>query len=171
MTEDYVSKVEESQLRELIRESVSKVLGRRLIMEMAYSRSNYKIKADNEFPQVLINWCLVRYCSIIGGSRLKKHWKGELRGHMLNISRYAIKGNDGWEKRLKVFKEIFKENDYYNASFLTLVVANKFVEENINIRSVGFENTIIDCISGFEALFNAILSRDIDLIEEYVESI
>ena len=59
-------KLNEVELRRLIKESVKQVLEskeKQILLEMAFSRKIYKEKVDNEIPQILTNWCLVRYCS------------------------------------------------------------------------------------------------------------
>ena len=61
-------KLNEVELRRLIKESVKQVLEskeKQILLEMAFSRKIYKEKVDNEIPQILTNWCLVRYCSYI----------------------------------------------------------------------------------------------------------
>ena len=140
-------------------------------MEMPYPRGVYKDKVDNEMPQILINWCLVHYCTIINREQLKKHWKGELRGHILTMSRHSIKGNDAPEKRQKVFDEIWYENDYSNPQMMNMAICNKFIEEGIDIQSKEYATTIIDCIQNIQDLFNVVLSRDISAITQYVETI
>lgn len=164
----------ESQLREIIKESVKQVLEakeKHLLMEMPYPRNVYKEKIDNEMPQILINWCLVHYCTQTGEIQLKKHWKGELRGHLSTAARHSIKGNDAPEKRLKVFNEIWEENDYSMPNSMNLTIYNKFYEEGIDTQSDEYATTIIDCIKGIQELFNVILSRNTETITQYVESI
>ena len=164
----------EAQMRERIVESVKQVLEARekhLLMEMAYPRGVYKRKIDDEFPHILINWCLVHYCTITGKPLSKEHWKRELRGHLATASRYSIKGNDAPEKRLKVFNEVWEENDFSTPIAVNLTVHNKFYEEGIDTKSDEYATTLIDCINNAQGIFNAILSRNTDAITQYVETI
>lgn len=167
-------KLSENQLREVIKESVRQVLEARekhLLMEMPYPRKAYKERIENTVPQILINWCLVHYCTITGREQLKKHWKGELRGFLETAARYSIKGNDAPETRLKVFNEVWNEGDYSQPDSMNLAIHNKFYEEGINTKSYEYATTIIDCIKGAQGIFSAILSRNTDTITDYVDTI
>ena len=169
-----VMRITESQLREIVKESVKQVLESRkkhLLMEMPLPRATYKERVDAGLPQIFINWCLVRYRTITETLPYKKHWQGEFRGHMYAISRLSIKGNDSIDTRRKVLSEILSENDYDNPQFLTLTVCNKFIEENLDIESDAFITTISDCIQSIWSIFELILKRDVQEINNYVETI
>lgn len=167
-------KLSESQLRKIIKESVRQVLEARekhLLMEMPYPRKSYKEKIENIIPQILINWCLVHYCTITQREQLKKHWKGELRGFLETAARYSIKGNDALETRLKIFTEVWNEGDFSQPNSMNLTIHNKFYEEGINTKTNEYATVIIDCINKIQEVFNAILSRNTDTIAEYVDTI
>ena len=166
--------MEETRIREIIRESVRKVLEEKkkgLLIEMPYHRGVYKDKINAELPQIFINWCLVRYRTITNTTPNKKHWKEELRGHMFTAARYSLRGNDSVEARLKVFNEILSEEDYNQPQTMNLVICNKFIKERINIKSEQYEQVIIDCINNIETIFNYVLARDVQEIREYGETI
>jgi len=174
MTKKEVVKITETQLREIVKESVKQVLESRkkhLLIEMPLPRATYKERVDAGLPQIFINWCLVRYRTITETLPYKKHWQGEFRGHMYAISRLSIKGNDSIDTRRKVLSEILSENDYDNPQFLTLTVCNKFIEENLDIESDAFITTISDCIQSIWSIFELILKRDVQEINNYVETI
>ena len=137
--------MEETRMRELIRE----------IIEMPYPRGKYKDKVDAELPQVFINYCLVRYRTLTNTEPYKKHWKGD----------------DSIESRRKIFNEILLENDYNMPQFMSLTVCNKFIEEQINIKSEEYEQAVIDCIKSIPDIFELILNRNIDDVKSYVDSI
>lgn len=169
-----MKKITESQLREIVKESVRQVLEtkeKHLLMEMPLPRATYKERVDNGLPQIFINWCLVRYRTITETLPYKKHWQGEFRGHMYAISRLSIKGNDSIDTRRKVLSEILRENDYDNPQFLTLTVCNKFIEEDLDIESDAFAATISDCIQSIWNIFELILKRDVQEINNYAETI
>lgn len=167
-------KINEEHLRAIIRESVQKALEEQekgLLMEMPYPRNVYKEKMDAELPQVLTNWCLVRYRTITGTEQYKKHWKGKVRGHMYTMARFSLKGNDSIDTRRKILYEILNDNDYDDPKYLNLTVCNKFIEEQIDIKSREYETCLIDCINSLNQIFETILSRDIETINQYVETI
>ena len=166
--------MEETKLREIIRESVKKVLEEKkkgLIIEMPYYRGVYKEKVNAVLPQIFTNWCLIRYRTITDTTPYKKHWKDKLRGHMYTAARYSLKENDSVESRLKVFNEILSEEDYDQPHTMNLTICNKFIKERININSEEYEQAIIDCINSIETIFNFILGRDIQKIMGYIETI
>lgn len=166
--------INETELKAIIKETVQKVLNNQknnLLTEMSLRRKDYKERLANELPQVIINWCLVHYCSISGRVYLKEHWKDELRGHIYNMSSLSIKENDSAEKRLKVLRAIWQEDDYDKPDNLTLKVCNKFIKEDIDINSEEYIRVIQDCLHCADALFDVILSRNVETIRNYVETI
>jgi hypothetical protein len=138
---------------------------------MALPRKTYKERIRGLSCQLLENWCLVRYCSLIGQEVYKKHWADELRGHMLSMSRLSIKGNDSVETRQKVFEEVWADDDYDNPQLLTMVVANKFISEGIDVKSKPVTQCIMDCINAKSNIIKVILLRDIEKITQYVQSL
>ena len=167
-------KLNEEQLRKIIRESIQQVLDWQngdLLLEMAFPRKVYKEKINDVLIQILINWCLVRYCTLANRETVKSHWQGELRGHLLTASRLAIRKNDSAETRLKVLNEVWGDNDFSNPHYLNMAVCNKFLKEHIDIKSTEYEQTIIDCISDIQNIFDVILTRDIYVIRKYIETI
>lgn len=167
--------VDEKKLKEIIKESIREILEenkRLFLVEMAFSRNDYKEKIDSLFPQILENWCLVRYCSIVGGIVTKNHWVNELRGYLVGASRYIVKKNDSIRTRRKVLDEIWDENDYSIPKILNMTVINKMFDESaIDTESEEYKQTITDCINAKQDIFNAILLRDAQSIKEYVEQI
>lgn len=164
----------EGQIHNILLEEVAKLLenNKRLILnEMALPRKTYKKRIDDLMPQVLENWCLVHYCTVIEQEQYKVHWSGELRVHLLTMTRLSISNNDSKESRLKVLQEIWDENDYGKPEFLNLTVVNKFIEEQIDITSQEYGYVIADCIGAMQNIFNAILSRDVNYIQEYIQTI
>ena len=166
--------LDEAQMRGIITESVKQVLEARkkhLLTGMAFPRGVYKQKIDNEFPQIITGWCLVHYSTITGKTLSKELWKDNLREHLATTARYSIKGNDSREKRLKVFNEVWEENDFSLSNTINLTVYNQFYKEGIDVKSDYYATTLIDCISDAQSLFNAILSRNTDTIRQFVETI
>ena len=157
----------------ILKEEIQKVLdyNRGILFEFAIPRKTYKKRIDDLIPQILENWCLVHFCTIVGQTQYKKHWSDELRGHLLTVSRLSIKGNDSDESRNNVLEEIWDENDYANPMFLNMTVINKFIQEKIDTKTDIYGQVIEDCINDRQHIFNAILSRNIDTINEYVETI
>lgn len=167
--------INEEILHKTLKEEIQKVIesnkNRELLNEMALPRKNYKKRLDELMPQVLENWCLVHYCTIIGQTQYKKHWSEELRGHLITVSRLSIKGNDSEDSRIKVLQEIWEENDFNNAKFLNLTVVNKFLNENLDVKGAEYGQTLEDCINSTQYIFNAILSRNQDVIIDYIKTI
>ncbi|MCQ2199435.1 MAG: hypothetical protein MJZ19_06920 [Paludibacteraceae bacterium] len=167
-------RISEKKLHTILSEKIRAVLEenkRGMLNEMALPRKDYKDKVDSLIPQILENWCLVRYCSITDRTEYKIHWSDELRGHLLTVSRFSIKGNDSIESRKKVLQEIWTENDYNQAQFLNMTVVNKFIKEGIDTSTAEYGQVLKDCIDAEQDLFDIILSRDVDLITNYSRNI
>ena len=167
--------ISKNKLHSILKDAIIEVLNENkklLLSEMAVKRNEYKAKIDNLFPQVLENWCLVHYCTLVGGIETQSHWADELRGHLLSVSRFAIKGNDSCKSRQKVLQEIWEENDYSVPKFLNMTIINKMLDEkSIDVSSSEYGQTLIDCIKAKQDIFNTILSRDINIISEYTRNI
>lgn len=94
------------------------------------------------------------------------------RGHLLTVSRYKLKGNDSLASREKVLKEIWEDNDYNIPKFLNMTIINKMLgEPHINVDSIEYGQMLLDCIKQKQNLFNVILSRDVQTINNYSRSI
>lgn len=159
-----------------IRDEIKKILEERNkskneILEMPIPRNSYENYINGLIPQLLENWCLVRHCTLSNNTRYKKHWQYELIGRFITISRLSIKGNDSVATRKKVLEKIWSDNYFTIPLFLSLIIANKFLKENINIIDGTHGKVLSDCIKEQNNIFNVILSRDIDVIVSYVKSI
>lgn len=161
-------------LNEILQESIDRVLNERssgMITEMAIPRRNYKERVDAELPQVFENWCLIHYRTITDTEQNKKHWQGEFRGHMYSTARLAIKSNDSEKTRRKVLNELLEENEYDNPHTMNLTVCNKFIDENIDINSKEYKTVIMDCIGEIDTIFDLIISRNNNKINDYANQI
>lgn len=54
---------------------------------------------------------------------------------------------------------------------MSLTVCNKFIEEQINIKSEEYEQAVIDCIKSIPDISELILNRNINDIKSYLDSI
>lgn len=168
-------KLSEEDARRIIREvllSHSEKKNNRMLVEFAIKRRLYKTRLDSIMPQVIENWCLARYCTLSGfDENLKSHWKSELRGHIATLFRLAIKGNDSDLSRRQVLKEIWIDNDFDDPNVIKYVTYAKFKKENIDTNSELYYDTISDFVFHQEKLINVIVSRDLGILEEYLETI
>lgn len=114
----------------------------------------------------------MHYSTLVGGIDAQSHWADELRGHLITVSRFAIKGNDSSKSREKVLQEIWEENDFGKPKFLNMTIINKMLgEAKVDTSSTEYGQTLIDCIEAKQDIFNVILSRDIPTISEYTRTI
>lgn len=166
--------INENNLKQLIELIVKEELNKyskKLVLEYALERGVYKFRLENELPQIIENWCLVHFCTLTNRDETKIHWKGELRGHFLNATNLNLTKNNKEDKRRKVLDEIWNDYDYNLSVTISTAIANKFIKENINIKSDVFKQVVDDFIQSSEEIKNVILSKNIDLIADYVEKI
>lgn len=159
--------------KKIIREVIREELQNYLICEMVYSLKEYKEKADNLIPQIVENWCLIRYSTLSGEfSNVKSHWKTELKSHMNNIRQMKLKTNNTpltkqnalyllWDKR-DIDKD---EESIYSHIFF------KFQKENIPIEGEIFAQVIEDFKNETVNIVNVLISNSPQKIVEYVENI
>lgn len=160
----------EEQLNKIVKDSVEKQLA--LIMEYAEPRKRFVECAYNLSFQIAENWCLVRYCTLIGREQTKTHWKNELFAHMVNIASMKLKGNNSTESRQKAFAEAWDRADFSNdAMSIYGRTVGKFVKENIDIKD---ENVIIscrDCHESSDTIVSLLANGNFDAIHDYIETI
>jgi hypothetical protein len=137
------------------------------------SLKEYKEKADNLIPQIVENWCLIRYSTLSNEfSNVKSHWKTELKSHMNNIRQMKLKTNNNsstkqnalyllWDKR-DIDKD--EESIYSHIYF-------KFQKENIPTEGEIFAQVIEDFKNETVNIVNVLISNSPQKIVEYVENI
>lgn len=178
----------ETELKELIREIVCKVVSnvpeiseetmdkvlaekRQYLTEMAFKRKDYKEKIDNLSSQIVENWCLIRHCRLYNEMDNCKHWMDELKGHLLTVARYNIKGTDSWQDKEQAIREVWNDNDYFEPKTIEYVIHNKFRKEGFDSDSDGFLQIINDCINSFNTLLHLIAIGKISELYHYVDSL
>ena len=162
-----------SENNECVADSVANVMDnhRGYLLEMAFKRKEYKDKIDNLSAQIIENWCLIRHCRIYNDENSHKHWSDELKGHLLSVTRYNIKGTEKWEDREQAIREVWDNNDYFDAKTIEYVIHNKFRKENFDTNSKEFLAIIHDCINSFNTLIHLIALGDIYALYNYVDTI
>lgn len=160
---------------EISKESIREVLeeNKRLTSALYTLHINgYKTKIDNLFPKMLECWCLVHYYNIVDKTNKKECWGNELIEYLFTISRYSIKDNNSIRIRQKVLNEIWDENDYSIPKILNMAIINKMIEEpGVDITSEEYGQTITECINAKQDIINAILLKDVSVINLYVKHV
>ena len=141
------------------------------VFEMALKRKDYKSKVDGIAPQIIENIALVRHCAITHTTNNLRHWKMELRGHLLTISRFNLKGANKWEDKESTIREVWDENDFFLPRTIELTINNKFKKENISTEDNAFVETVADTINTFNTLIHIICTGEIEDIDRFIETI
>lgn len=155
-------------LKQQIYEIVYNAIKNNTLFEMALERRYYKDKVDDMFPEIIINWCLIHYCTLIGQTEYKKHWSDELYNHIRQVVTYSIKKNDSEKTRLKVFQEIWDERDLDDNWRIDLMIDLKFSKENIQTNTDVYNKVIEDFINQKDKLLNILLCRNKEEIKDYI---
>lgn len=161
-----------SELRNLIKEEVTRAIEKALVTEMAYSLSDYKRRAEDRIAQILTNWCLIRYTDYDERyQKLRKHWSSELLVQMQYVSRMRLKKGDD-ETKQKALYTIWSENEFdRDENVIDGIVCAKFMEEGIDTYSEAYIQTISDCKDATRDVVNALLSPSVGKIIHYISSI
>lgn len=160
----------ENELKEIVKNEVKRQLS--IIMEYAIPRSKFIENAYNLSQQIIENWCLIHYCTIIERTETKEHWKTELYAHMNNVSRSIIKANNSYETRLKALKEAFDWNDLYDSEErVSRIISGKFKIEKIPTNTSEYLKCVNDCFNSIDAIVDVMAKFDPSLIEDYIETI
>ena len=117
-------------LSEILNESLAEWLSTTQIFEMAYSRESYLRNISGLVPQIVENWCLVKYCYMYDTENYNiMHWSKELITHMENLRVQKLKGN---LNKLRITKQALIEYAELTDPYTVLdIIENKWVDENL----------------------------------------
>ena len=163
-----MKKITESQLKEIINESVNDVLNRiGMINEMAVPLKTYRARVDGLRFQLVENWCLCKWCQLFNPECENfAHWITELKACIDNLKFLDIK--NGIDKRRTLIKMLVRDYDYDNANMIERIIRGKFVRENLtdNVQKAQACTAFADNIFG---LIDAISMESIDS-DEYIQN-
>ena len=163
-----MKKITESQLKEIINESVNDVLNRiGMINEMAVPLKTYRARVDGLRFQLVENWCLCKWCQLFNPECENfAHWITELKACIDNLKFVDIK--NGIDKRRTLIKMLVRDYDYDNANMIERIIRGKFVRENLtdNVQKAQVCTAFADNIFG---LIDAISMESIDS-DEYIQN-
>lgn len=123
-----------NDFKKIIFESVYNILDNTLLLEYLVQRKDFVNLIWNLSDQIIENWCLVHYCTVIGQTEYKKHWADELKGCLKRISRTGIKSSNDFNSRKKCVLQAFAMNDLDKGDIserIYLIIQNKFESEGI----------------------------------------
>lgn len=135
------------------------------INEMAKDLASYKNKLSYIAPQIIENWCLVRWCDLYRDDPKtinRNHWSVELKAHFKNVNKVKIKIKD----KLKHIKDIWiNYYEYHKIENIRRVIRKKFekegLEKYIDIMSK-------ECASSYQEICE-ILNSDDEHVDDYVK--
>lgn len=163
-----MKKITESQLKEIINETVNDVLNRiGMINEMAVPLKTYRARVDGLRFLLVENWCLCKWCQLFKPECENfAHWITELKACIDNLKFLDIK--NGIDKRKTLIKMLVTDYDYDNANMIERIIRGKFVRENLtdNMQKVQACTAFADNIIG---LIDAISMESIDS-DEYIQN-
>lgn len=137
-----------------------------LINEMSFDRKTYRQNAVNEMRQIVENWCLCYYCSMMDPyNQNYAHWKTELFAHLGNVKDTDIKKGGG-DKFKVLAKTWIDEYDLNQSEKIERMIRGKFMTEGI-----GDKETISFVADAFAKEVNnliMILSDDNEDAETYM---
>ena len=159
--------------KRIIRQIIREELQHYLITEMAYSLKEYKEKADNLIPQIVENWCLIRYSTLSGNfSDIKNHWKTELKSHMNNVRQMKLKTNNTPTTKQNALLLLWNKRDLdKDEESIYSHIYFKFQKENIPTEGEIFAQVIEDFKNETINIVNVLISNSPQKIIEYVENI
>ena len=163
-----MEKITETQLKEIINETVNDVLNRiGMINEMAVPLKTYKARVDGLRFQLVENWCLCKWCQLFNPECENfAHWATELKTCIDNLKFLDIKNNI--DKRKTLIKMLVKDYDYDNANMIERIIRGKFVRENLTDNTQKSQ-VCTECADNINELINAISMEAIDS-DEYIQN-
>lgn len=144
-------------LKDIIRES--------LIYEMADNLSTFRLKLQDIMPQVIENWCLVKWCDMnpdeLTSKRLRNYWATELKAYMNKIVDRKVKCG---RKDKVIISSIIDEMELNDKNEVANLIRNKFtkecLEKYINVMAE-------ECANNIKIICNVLSKTKYD-VEDYV---
>ena len=157
----------------LIRDIIKEELNKYIISEMAYNLSDYKNKADNLIPQIIENWCLIRYTTLTNDKmELRNHWLRELNTHLNNISTMKlVNGNKSTTKQNALYSLWNRRDIDTDENVISRMISLKFEDEGIPTQGEIFAQIVSDCKNATKDIINVILSDSLQNIKNYTNNI
>lgn len=140
------------------------------LFEMAMDRAEMKNKIDALLPQIIENWCLVKYCHLTNNKQdLVNHWSHELYVHILRVARFELKKSSTVVK-LKLVKELFNVYDFDTKPDLcTDWASGKFADEKLPDT---YDKQIGESfVKNINKLYTQLVCGTRESIQKYVNSI
>ena len=143
-----------------------------IITELALPRKSVKQRISNIFPQIIENWCLIKYSKDNNvNSDLINHWKSELSTHIINASRLQIKDNDSFDNRKTLLNQLINEEDFTDVNIIDMTICTKFKKENIDISTREYGNVLMDFINNLNKIVDIIALKNRDSILDYITNL
>ena len=163
-----------NDFKKIIFESVYNILDNTLLLEYLVQRKDFVNLIWNLSDQIIENWCLVHYCTVIGQTEYKKHWADELKGYLKRISRTGIKSSNDFNSRKKCVLQAFAMNDLDKGGVsdrIYLIIQNKFESEGID--DIGLLTQIsADCADRLHELIDILSTPNNEaMVNKYVLTI
>lgn len=163
---DSITWLKMNNLKLLIFEVIYNAVKDNVLFQMVLNRKIYKDKIDDMFPVLIINWCLVHYCTLTGQIDSKKHWCDKLYYDVRIVVTSSLNKNDS--VKFKILSEIWEERDLDDSWRIDLMIDLEFEKENISTDTDEYSQVINDFIQEKDKLFNILLCRDKTEIENYI---
>ena len=163
-----------NDIKKIIFESVYNILDNTLLLEYLVQRKDFVNLIWNLSDQIIENWCLVHYCTVIGQTEYKKHWTDELKGYLKRISRTGIKSSNDFNSRKKCVLQAFAMNDLDKGGVsdrIYLIIQNKFESEGIEDLGLLMQISA-DCANRLHELIDILSTPNNEaMVNEYVLTI
>lgn len=150
-----------NRLSEYIIEQFSKTK----LFEMALDRTDYIRLVSNLLPQIVENWCLIRYCSLYDKNNLNKnHWKQELDSYCYRLYNTKTKNN----KKKILEQVIIRDNELNDINVVYKWLQRKFRIEKI-CEKAKQEKICSDFVNYIEHIIYLISSSDYQELYRYID--
>ena len=164
-----MNEVDLKELKLIIGNIVREELQKYVITEMAMSLKDYKQRVENLMPQILENWCLIRYTSLTGKKQeLRNHWSKELKAHINNIAAIKVKSGNKTNALYHLWNMYDWDTDEQS---IARRLITKFEIENLPTTGPIFAQIVSDFKNETTNLVK-ILTSDFDSeVAEYIKNI
>lgn len=140
--------------------------------EMAYDRKDFRQIISNLDEQIIQNWCLTKYATLVGNPN-RNHWASELEAYLKKIARIKVKkDNQRCEIKKQVLINAFIcQNEFNDPETVRFAVILKFEKEQIDVNSPYVNKSIKMFTNEIKYLIEIMASNSEQIIERYCKNL
>lgn len=160
-----------AELKERLVEYFYKIC-KNIIFEYSIERNKVEDSIIENFPNLVIHWCLIKYSKNIKGITCDNHWRVELINYFKIIMSKKINKDTSFKIKRKLIRSFLENYGYYSPKMIYETIYNKFIEDFGSFNDDIVKSVCVDFISDLDIIIGFIGNeKSFDEMREYVHNL